>query len=279
MMNWPANRKRPRARLRRRDPFRVRIVRLFKRLWIAAVVSAAGAALWVGGGYVHHFLYHSDYFSIGEVIVTGASSALDGDARRLLADHFDRAGDNLIRQDASLLGDAVGGLARARHARVRKIYPRTLAIHFSERRPIMIVNLGQPWLIDRQGVLLGRAGTAEAAMLGLPVLTGVRESLLLGEGSRIEQEWVAEVLAAVDFILEHDKELCAQLVEWSVADGRVNAILRGGAEVRFGARAPLDLLDKLSGGFHSPPHRAQFEQASYIDLRIDAQLVIMPRNL
>ncbi len=280
-MNWPKFRSRPgaRPRSRRRDSFMVRAGRVLR----GVALTALAGGLIAGGAFayyaIHHFTYESDYFTIREIIITGASGDLETQARQRLDEHLDYVGHNLVEQDADVLGDLLGRLPRARQALVQKIYPNTLSIRFSERRPLMVVQLEDPWLVDRQGVLLGRVRVGELAGLGLPVLTGVQRRLLMREGHRIEQDNVAEVLAAVDFIIDHDRELCGQIVEWNVAAAEgVIAIMRGGTEVRFGTRPPLELLDKLSGGFHSERVRGEFEQATYIDLRMDDQLVIMPKS-
>ena len=264
----------------RRQSFGARVSTWSRRLFLFCLLLSLVAGGFFGTRAVRRFVFETEYFKVRDVIVRGAGDALEADARESLRRHFERDGDNLAALDVPTLELTLTQLPRARDARVRRIWPQTLLVEFEERRPIAIVNLEGPCLVDPDGFLLARIHGLEAARAGLPILTGVQATAILGPGDCLEGDRIAHVLEAVKFIDAHDPGLRKRIVEWNVSSrDEVTAILVGGTEVRFGERHPIELLHKLSGGFNLPEVRREFEQATYIDLRIDSQLVVMPRKL
>jgi hypothetical protein len=253
-----------------RDPFAKRAARLVRRiLWLLFFIALAG-----GGSYfarlTHSFIYHSDFFTVRDIDITGASDALEQDARRWLAQYLSGNGENLCRLDGEYVAHQLTRLPRALEARTTKSYPQTLRIRFQERRPLMIANLDRPYLVDRDGVLLAQVQPVGAQQFALPMLTGLPYGPYR-PGKRLAGERLTQILHAADFIKNHDEFLQPKIVEWNL-NGReeVTAILRGGAEVRFGRNPPLELLDKLNAVLIQKP---KIEQATYIDLRIERQVV------
>lgn len=278
-MIWPSRPRRAASSRLNQTPFRVRAGRFLGRVCVFVLVCG----LIVGGVFVfrgvRHFVYDTDYFNIDKIVVSGASPELEKQARESLDTMLAMNANNLVRQDIGFIQAELGNLPRSLRVKASKVYPRAIRVDFVEREPIMVANLDDAYLIDRQGVLLCRIHSLDASRNGLPVLTGVQASAPK-EGDRLDEKQVGPVLAAVDFIEANDRSLAGQIVEWNInSKAEVTAILRAGAEVRFGIRPPLELLDKLSAAFQTERLRAEFEQATYIDLRMDNQLVIMPKKL
>ncbi len=278
-MIWPSRPRRAASSRLNQTPFRIRAGRFLGRLFVltlACGLIAGGAFVWRG---VRHFVYDTDYFKIDKVVVNGASPELEKQAREELDTLLAEGANNLVRQDAGAIQAELAKLPRSLRVKASKIYPRTFQVDFVEREPMMVVNLGDAYLIDRQGVLLSRIHALDASHNGLPVLTGVQASAPR-EGDRLDEKQVGPVLAAVDFIDANDRALDGRIVEWNInSKAEVTAILRTGAEVRFGTKPPLELMDKLSAAFRTERLRKEFEQATYVDLRMDNQLVIKPKQL
>jgi hypothetical protein len=255
-----------------RESFSVRTARWLRRLgWgLLALTLTAGAA--AVGRLLYQFTYQSEFFRLDPLRVTihGASEPLEAAARRDLGRYLVDVTDNLCRLDARRLAAMLADLPRAQSARVRKLYPNALSIQFDERRPLMVANLNEPFLIDEWGVLLDRVTGAQIARLGLPILTGV-QGALFHPGDRIQDTRVGEVLAAARVIRDDDPALRGRLVEWNAnGRGEVTAILAEGGQVLFGERPPLELLDKLSAALSARP---DLGKATYIDLRMERQIV------
>jgi cell division septal protein FtsQ len=275
---WRPKRISPSGRVRRPVSFRresifVRVRRFVFGVACCVISAAFGTGVFFGALQVRHFVYESDFFRIDndKIRIAGASATLQADARARLAGLLSDCESNLIRLDTAAVEAGMAGLPRARAARVSKVYPQGLAIRFFEREPLVLVNLDKPYLVDGDGIVLAAVRPGEAHGLGLPVLTGVHGASIK-PGDAIEQPRLGEVLGAVAFLREHDQKVDRQIAEWNISGMQeVTAILRSGASVRFGAEAPLDLLDKLSAALVRKPDL--MAQADYIDLRMNKQVV------
>ena len=251
-------------------------MRFFKRMGVllAAVVLAAGGYFFVL--FFHQFLFNSSFFKVVNVKIHTRSDALQNEANAELDLYFKDKGDNLLRLNARLLSGRMTRLPRARTAQVRKVLPDTLEITFEEREPLVIAQIDRPYAMDAEGVLLAELDKKDIAQLGLPVLTGIRGNLWR-LGDKIEQKHLPEILSAVEFVRQNDPTLKGRIVEWNMnSHDEVTAMLASHTEVRFGDQAPLDSLDELSAALAT---REDLAQASYIDLRMDRQIVYHPDHL
>lgn len=278
-MIWPSRPRRVASARPTHEPFTVRAGRFLRRVFFVMLAIGLTAGGIYVARYVHHFVYETDYFTIDQVVVSGASPELEAQARRSITEILDYCGKNLVRQDIAHIHSELAKLPRALKVTASKVYPRAIRVEFVEREPIMVVNLDEMYLVDREGVLLSRIHALEATRRGLPLLTGPQLKNPR-EGDKLKGEQVVPVLAAVDFVSANDRELARHITEWNInSKAEVTAILRGGAEVRFGNKPPLELMDKLSGAFQNPKLRAEFERAVYVELPFDKQLVIMPKQI
>lgn len=270
-MVWPFSSKSGLTGPLRREPASVRILRVFLRfLWVSSVILLVVGAYY-SYGYVHRFVYSSGYFKIEDVRISGASPVLEKELNEWLGQQLSRSGHNLCLVDEKKLAAKLSFQPRIKTAHVRKVYPQMLRIDVTERTPLMVVVLDQPFLIDEEGVIIAKAGSDVLRQMTYPVLTGVLGSNYDGPGDRLKQARVADVLAAVSFMREHDSSLQKKIVEWNL-NGReeITAILASHTEVRFGDHAPLELLDKLSSALAM---KRELEKATYIDLRMERQIV------
>ncbi len=257
-----------------RESFIERAARWLRRI----VISVLGLAALAGGGYAGELLYRftcqSEFFQLKSksIEIVGASKPLEADARAELSDYLKNSTDNLCRLESKVIAARLTTLPRARTAKVSKVYPSALRVEFVERTPLMIANLDKrPYLVDEEGALLDVADPAHLSELALPMLTGI-QGAPFHPGDRLQDARVQDILTAARFIRDSDATLRGRIVEWNTnSRHEVTAIMKGGVEVRFGDRPPLELLDKLSGGLQARPSLAQ---ATYIDLRMDKQIVL-----
>jgi cell division septal protein FtsQ len=254
------------------------VIRYARNVGAGLLTLLVAAAVYAATIHVRAFLYDSDFFRIDslKIEVSGASDTLRDEALERVASLLPEFRNNLFRLDAEAIRAELAALPRVREAAVFKAYPQGLRIRFVERRPLALVNLDRPFLIDRDGILLAAADPREVRSLGLPVLTGIRAQTRV-PGDRIEQERLDDVLRAIRFIREHDRPVDRTIAEWNI-DGmqQVTAILHGGAPVRFGEEPPLALLDKFSAAIGRKPRLVT--DAKYIDLRMDRQVVYMMKE-
>ena len=225
---------------------------------------------YAGARYSFHFIYRSEFFQINEMRIEGASEKLGRHIHESLAAYLDENGTNLCRMDPDIIGATLNQLPRALETVVSKEYPQSLVIHVRERKPIMIANLNEPVLIDREGVILGRAEHEIIEHLDLPMLTGIGTNKLK-MGDRLVKERLSDILSAAEFIRNDDPDLHGKIVEWNInSRNEVTSILRSKTEVRFGSQPPLELLAKLSSVLKQKP---EIEESYYVDLRMQNQIV------
>jgi len=254
----------------RRESFARRLMRFVRRLCLLVLGAGLIAAGFFGARAIHQFVTGSGYFKIREIRIDGASEALEREARAWLSGPLARANQNLCLVRDKALAAGLRTLARVKAARVRKLFPQTLVIELQERQPIAVANLGQPYLIDAEGAIIAEADPAALQRLALPIVTGIR-----GEqhhpGQRLRQARLADILAAIVHVRDHEPLLQKKIVEWNL-NGReeITAILATRTEVRFGDQAPLELLGKLACVL---PVKKELERATYIDLRMERQIV------
>jgi len=67
-------------------------------------------------------------------------------------------------------------------ARVRRVFPSTLEIVVTERKPVAVVSLPESAYVDKRGVVLGEVG--KDASSDLPLLEGLSPDEIRGRGSR-----------------------------------------------------------------------------------------------
>lgn len=279
-MVWPRSSSSASGSRSRPEPFPRRLARAVRRILFIALTLV----LVTGGVFfawqIHRFIFVSSYFRIREFRIHCDGEELKKDALAYLDRSLIKTGnDNLFRLDHQLLAMQLSNkinLPRAKSAVVSKIYPGTLKVDFVERHQMVIALLDDPYLMDGEGVLLARVSPEEMRHPRLPIVTGLHvKSARPHLGDKLNQARLTDILGTVNYIRDNDKLLNKMIVEWNVnARSEVTAILNTRTEVRFGDRSPIELLDKLITGLEM---NKELENASYIDLRMDRQVVFNPR--
>ena len=151
-----------------------------RRLVASVVVVVALAAGAVG-------LTYTPLFEVGEVIVDGTLGEREQEVR-IAAGVV--PGQRLLGVDLETTGEAVEGLPWVRTAEVTRRPPSTVAIEVASRQPVAVVRtVGEAWLIDRDGVLVG--GGADESLVDIVA----REAVLPDAGSVVEDAAVRNALA------------------------------------------------------------------------------------
>lgn len=133
----------------------------------AALTAIAGLA---GGAFAgYRWVTHSPRFAITEITVRGAHRVDPEALRAQLPVH---PGDNVFT--------SLDGVARAAHrdpwvarVEVRRVLPRTIAIDLEERAAAAVVELGELYLVDRDGLPFKRAALEAGEGERLPIITGI----------------------------------------------------------------------------------------------------------
>jgi cell division septal protein FtsQ len=256
-----------------REPFAQRVARFLHRVYIVTMVALTLSAVGAAGYYVRHFILQSGYFQIRHIDISGASPTLATDAHRLIDRQLTNFGDNLCQLDVDYLLYKLEGLPRVKKAQVQKIYPQSIQVSFQERTPLMVANVGRPYLIDEDGVLIDAISPAQVRQYGVPVLTGLHDSAV-NVGDRLSDKDLGLILKTVDFLRESDPTLHRRIIQWDInTQHEITAILDTHTEVRFGTELRPELLAKLSGALSDERYRQQLEKATYINLRMERQIV------
>lgn len=259
----------------RHEAFGTRVTRVLRRAGWVCLSLAVLTVIGFSARFIHQFVFQSGYFKIASIRVTGASPVLEDAARAFIQAQINSLDEqNLFKFDNHYTVEKLGDLPRAKSVRVSKVFPQSLEVEFTEREPLMVANLDRPYLIDEDGVLMDAIGPARIRQTGLPVLTGIKKD---GHtlGNRIHQDNIKQILATVKLLHGNDPDLYRRIVEWNVnSQQEITAILDTHTEVRFGEELRSDLLAKLSGALADAQLRPQLEKATYVDLRMEKQIVL-----
>lgn len=219
---------------------------------------------------VDRFIRASDFFTIENVEIFEASEVVQGEIRQIVSNLKAGGEDNLLLMRKGQWRMRIEALPRVRSALLRRHFPGTLQIKIEERKPLVAANAGGLFWIDRDGVLLAKAGVSEIAKAGVPVLTGLRGPSLT-PGVQVRQPMLKETLGTIRFLREREPELGARFAEWHLnSSDEVVGVLRKGLEVRFGQGDPAEKLALLATLLDEVD---ALEDSRYLDLRFDAQAV------
>lgn len=141
--------------------------RAIRRSIPAAVVVLAACALGGGAWAGHRWLTRSPRFAITAITIQGTQRLDPAELRATLPLHL---GDNVFV--------ALGEVARAVRANpwiasadVRRVLPHTIAIEVREHQAVAVVELGDLYLVDADGLPFKRAEAEEGD--GLPTISGL----------------------------------------------------------------------------------------------------------
>ncbi len=245
----------PRISQRRREVGRTRRRRI---LSVVAVVAALGAAVWLA--------FFSPLLKVRDVVVVGGAhtSSADAAAAAGLDD-----GDSLLLVSTTKVEEAVRSLPWVASARVDRKLPGTVRIKIRERRPALLVQVGDgSWTVDATGRVLqrGRAGNE------LPLLTGVATAPPV-PGERLGNTNLRAALRVWRSLPDQIRDDVVAL--YAPSPERISFSLRDRTLVRYGAatgrRTKRQVLKALLARL-----REQRRAAAYIDIRVPTRPALVP---
>jgi cell division protein FtsQ len=247
---------------RRRLTLGGRVVRVLQALGVIAALVALAHLPWQG--------LRARFVVVTDVKVEGAEyldpervAEFAGLARGAdaLALDLDRARQELLLH------------ARVADATIARRGLRGVTIKIAERRPVLLVQHGEPWELDSAGVLL--APLAGGAVADVPLLTGA-DLTRFPEGTLLGTVPVRRGLEWVRALSARDLQLGGRLSEIDVSEERSTALLlMNGTRVLSPAWPPgTRRLSALRVVLADLEHRGIAAQE--VDLRFDHQVIVRP---
>lgn len=222
------------------------------------------------GGRFDRFLRRSEYFEIARVRVEGASPELEARIREIVGDmRKDR--DNLLMFQVRHARFWLDALPLIGEVKIEKAFPDSLIIKVRERERVAVINVGDFYWIDRDGVILSKAQPAEVAKARAAPVTGLRAARF-APGVKLEQPRLQETLETIRFLKKTDPQLLARFAEWHISPrDEVVGVLEEGVEVRFGDADPITRLPALVTALKAK--EGELARLTYLDLRFEKQVV------
>ena len=182
-------------------------------------------------------------------------------------------GDDLLALDLARARQKLLLDSRVAEAQVTRTLPRGVRIRIVERLPVLLVDHGEPWELDRQGVLLAplQAGVvADVPRLVGPSLARERAGTHVG-GPEVERG-----LSWAHSLAEPELQLAGQVSELDVSDPSVTTItLVTGTRVLGPAEPPsLRRLSALRVVLTDLSHKGTV--ANEVDMRFEDQVIVRP---
>ena len=235
--------------------------------WAGLHLVAAGVVgLSAWGG--HHYLTHSERFSVHQVLVSGASAAPAAQIKQVT----DRTlGRNIFAADLVDLQQKLEAQPWIKVVSVKRRIPDALLIQVEERVPEVLVKIGSTvYLADGEGTLLDRFGP-QYADYDFPILTGLDRF-----GRETLKKKIQLGAAFVNFLYRSRPALADQVSEVGLAgDDDLEVLLNdGGAPLRISPQAfELNLDNYLAVRNYIT---ANYGQVRYVDLRWKDRITILP---
>jgi len=182
-------------------------------------------------------------------------------------------GDDLFALDLTRARQKLLLDSRVAEARVSRRLPRGVRIQITERLPVLLVDHGEPWELDRQGVLLAplQAGVvADVPRLVGPKLGSEPAGTHLGGGD------IERGLSWAQSLAQPELQLAGQVSELDVSDPSVTAItLVTGTRVLGPSEPPsLRRLSALRVVLTDLSHKGTV--ANEVDMRFEDQVIVRP---
>lgn len=182
-------------------------------------------------------------------------------------------GEDLFRVDLARARQALLLEPRIADVRISRVWPRSLALHVTERTPVMLVEHGVPWEIDSAGVLL--PPLADGVEADVPMIAGPRFDRWPA-GTRVRTDEVDRALAWVRALGDRELLLGAQLSEVDVSDPDLTALtLMSGTRV-LSPPWPHDARQLSALRVALADLKQRGESAREIDIRFEGQIVVRP---
>lgn len=247
-----------------------RIINTCYGVGLAACLAAIGHA---------SYSYLMETVSLSNLQIEGVPQAVAEDVRTTIKN---TVGDrpSLLRLDMPGLAHVLTSHPRIQNVWFERRYPDTLIVRASERQPAAIVSADDFYLIGQDGFVIQKIKYSTARDYTLPYITGLSDEVVPGE--KILNPQLTRALDLCRVLKERNANLYSRFSEVHLGTDSVShlenltAKLKGGVEVRFGDRNPVEKLPQLEFFI-----QLQQEQGvdpfsmSYVDLRFNNQIVFM----
>ena len=185
------------------------------------------------------------------------------------------AGSSLLALKPALVEEALRANPWIARAEVRREWPRRVHLSITEREPVALVNLGDLYYVDRQGVLFKPLSPGEPH--DFPIITGLTKEWFREEGGKA-QEMLQRVFRLLELLKETKPPLnLAHISEVHVDPERGLSLYPS----RYGWRVDLgpgdDFYEKLAKFFQIWPalsKRADLKRVARINLTIPDRVVV-----
>jgi len=192
---------------------------------------------------MYYLVTSKQLLAVQRVVVLGAER-LSPDGVRSVAGVL--PGENVLRVDLDAARRRLEGQAWVARTAVSRQLPSTVVVQVTERKPFALLELGQTYIVDRQGVVLQPCANCEA--LPFPRVTGLGEMVDISPGAV-----VSGLPALLDILsLAQTSEFFSRygLSALDASDPRDIRLFtqRGGVEVRVGGgltRTQVEDLDEV----------------------------------
>jgi cell division protein FtsQ len=246
--------------------------RLLRRNWWALV--RAGVVLLVAFAAIYRGL---DVITSAQALAV-TRVAVSGQARMALGDVLalteELKGENIVSVDLEAWRQRLLRLPWVEDAAMRRVFPHTVQVSISERRPIGIGRLGDDlYLIDSGGFVIDEFGPLYAD-LDLPIIDGLGAGNREGSAVDASRAVLAGRLLAQ---LERRPDLAGRISQIDVSDVRDAAVTFKGdtAVVRVGDDAFVERLQSYLE--LAPALMERVQEIDYVDLRFDERVYVKPR--
>ena len=154
----------------RRETGRRALSAVFKAFLRLSVAVAVIGIMGFGANAGYEAAVDRRYFDVKEIEITGLKHLKKETIQKLMGPV---AGRNTFEVDLEKMGRGVERHPWIARVEIRRELPSRLVVRVTERRPVAIADLGSPWLIDKDGVLLKKVDDADHHRKDLPELKGL----------------------------------------------------------------------------------------------------------
>jgi len=144
----------------------------YRRAMATTLRAMSGVAVIIGMSlvfvYCHDWITHCDYFRAEKVIVSG-TDRLDPVAIQKVANLWE--GVNVLSVNLSMVRKRLLSEPWIADVEIRREFPATITIAIREHRPLAVIDLGRPFLINTEGRIFKE--TEHGRFAQLPIITGI----------------------------------------------------------------------------------------------------------
>lgn len=253
-----------------------RVARLCYGVGLLAIIAAIGHVS-------YSFFLEVPYFNLAHLKIEGVSDSIAQELKGVIEKSVAKS-PSLLKLDLSTLNRVLASHPRVRNVRFEKMYPDTLLIRAAEREPTVIVNTDGFFLVDREGYVMEKLNADNLHTFDLPHVSGLAPDEVAA-GQKI---YSAQLIRALDLcraLRSKNQELYGRLSEINLGCDPVSQLdsmtitLKGGMQVRFGDRNPVQLLPQFDLFAHMQRKQGVDPfSMEYVDLRFESQIVYMDRQ-